>query len=135
MDKLTFYFDVCFGKRFPETLLRARPPFAVEYHGNKNNRFKQDTPDDKWLSEVGAKGWIVFSHDRKFHDDTIAAAAIRQHSIGCFYLCGASATTWDKLISFVRGYHSIVDLAKTTERPYIYSLTETIRFVKVRLLE
>ena len=135
MGKLTFYFDICFGKRFPETLLRARPPFNVEFHGNKNNKFKQNTPDDKWLSVVGQKEWIVFSHDRKFHTDTVAIKAIRQHKIGCFYICGANRNTWEKLISFVRGYHRIVVLAKSTERPYIFHLTELNRLEKVTLPE
>ncbi|MBV9629077.1 MAG: hypothetical protein JO230_13345 [Xanthobacteraceae bacterium] len=47
----------------------ARPPFAVEYHHDPKCKFKfkDNTPDDEWLSKVAAEGWIVFSHDRKFH--------------------------------------------------------------------
>ena len=109
----------------------------MAYHAppgrNCRRSVKQDTPDDIWLSTIGSKGWIVFSHDRKFHNDTIATAAIKQHKIGCFYLCGASSSTWDKLIAFAKGYHRIVDLAATTERPFIYHLTETNRLIKVEL--
>jgi hypothetical protein len=70
-----------------------------------------------------------------FIPTTVATKAIHEHKIGCFYLCGASHTTWEKLISFVRGYHKMVDLAKSTERPYILHLTELNRLVKVKLPE
>jgi hypothetical protein len=53
VGQLTFYLDICFGKRFPESIAKARPPFAIEYHGSKGNTFKQDMPDDKWLHIVG----------------------------------------------------------------------------------
>jgi hypothetical protein len=133
MGSLTFYFDVCFGKRFPETLLKARPPFLVEYHGNKGNRFKQDISDDKWLSAVGSKGWIAFSHDRKWHYEQPAIEAIRQHKIGCFYLPGANDDTWTKLHMFMRAHHRIMELAANAEKPFIFHLTALNKIEQVRL--
>jgi hypothetical protein len=52
---LTFYFDRNFGKRFPEVIKRARPPFAVEYHHDPKNKFKfaEDEEDDSWISKGG----------------------------------------------------------------------------------
>ncbi|MBV9518288.1 MAG: hypothetical protein JO068_09215 [Hyphomicrobiales bacterium] len=67
MASLTFYFDRCFGTRLPDAIRRARPPFNVEFHHNPRNRFPHETPDDQWLEMAGKSGWIVFSHDRKFH--------------------------------------------------------------------
>jgi len=117
---LTFYFDRCFGKRFPEALKRANPPFNVEFQNN--SKFKQDMDDDEWLSIVGERGWIVFSHDQKFHSLTVEAAAVRQFGIGCFYLYGANSPIWDKLQYFVRAYPKIDKIIRTETKPYIYDI-------------
>ena len=76
--------------------------------------------DDKWLNIVGPKGWIVFSHDRRFHDESPSVEAMKQHNIGCFYLWGASAETWEKMRCFIRRYDRIYDLVSATKRPFIF---------------
>jgi hypothetical protein len=116
---LTFYFDRNFGKRFPELIRQGRPPFSVEYHHDPKDKFKfkDTTPDDEWLAKVGAERWTVFSHDRKFHEDLPAVAAIKQHSIGCFYIWGAEVPLWDKLGCFMRGYNMILNATKQTPKP------------------
>jgi PIN like domain len=124
LSQLTFYFDVCFGKRFPQAIEKAKPPlFSVEYHGNKNNRFKQDMPDDKWLALIGKKGWIVFSHDRRFHKESASVAAIKYHNIGCFYLPGANLDTWSKMFMFMKAHSRIIELAQSTTKPFVFHVT------------
>ena len=112
---------------------RAGPPFTVEYHHDPRSKFKfrHDTPDDEWLSKVGAEGWIVLSHDRKWHNESSNVAAIKQHSIGCFYLWGAEAPTWEKLKCFVRGYDKIAGIVATTAKPFIYHLERNGRLARV----
>lgn len=134
MGQLTFYFDICFGKRFPQAIEKARPSlFSVEYHGNKNNKFKQDMPDDKWLSVVGQKDWVVFSHDRRFHKESASIAAIKFHNIGCFYMAGANMDTWSKLSLFMKAHPRIVDLAKATAKPYVFNITALSRIEQIEL--
>jgi PIN like domain len=133
VGQLTFYFDICFGKRFPESIAKAKPPFAIEYHGGKGNTFRQDMPDDKWLHIVGERGWVVFSHDRRFHKESASASAIRHHKIGCFYLHGAQLTTWEKLYLFMKAHHRICELASSTERPYVYHVTALNRINRIEL--
>jgi hypothetical protein len=102
----------------------ARPPFTVEYHQDPNCKFKfvQETPDDEWLPKVGAQGWFVCSHDRKFHTILTECAAIKQYNIGCFYLWGASEPVWDKLRCFMSAYNGILRRAEGTRRPFIYEV-------------
>jgi hypothetical protein len=133
MGQLTFYFDVCFGKRFPEAISKARPPFSVEYHCSKKNRFRQDMPDDKWLSIIGQKGWVAFSHDRRFHTEEASIMAIKQHKVGCFYLPGAQKDTWTKLYMFVRAYDRLISVARETEKPFVFRLTALNKIEKVSL--
>jgi hypothetical protein len=117
---LTFYFDRNFGKRFPEVIKRARPPFAVEYHHDPKNKFKfaEDEEDDSWISKGGAEGWIVFSHDRKFHTLLPEISAIKQYKAGCFYLPHSSSPTWDELCHFTRTYSGIVDRIGVSARSF-----------------
>jgi hypothetical protein len=101
----------------------AQPPFSVEYHQRNKFKFPQDTPDDEWLAKIGAEGWTVFSHDRKFHTILPECSAIKQHKIGCFYLWGGSAPIWEKMRSFMRAYDAIQSRALLAPRPFIYEVT------------
>jgi len=102
----------------------AKPPFAVEYHQDPNCKFHfaPDVPDDVWLSAVGADGWIVLSHDRKFHTILPECSAIKQHKIGCFYLWGASERPWNKLRCFMSASNGIIRRAEVQGRPFIYDV-------------
>jgi PIN like domain len=130
---LTFYFDRCFGKRLPEALWKAKPPFSVEYHHSKKLKFAQNITDDEWLHIVGAKGWVVFSHDRKFHDDSPSIAAIKQHKIGCFYLWGSNSETWDKLRHFTHSYDRIADIVAKKPRPFIFHVAYNCHMKEVTI--
>ena len=133
MGPLTFYFDRNFGRRFPEALWRASPPFTVEFHHSPRSQFAQNATDDKWLAVVGQRGWIVFSHDQKFHQILPEISAIKQHGIGCFYLWGAETVTWDKLCYFITVAPRIMRLAENTPRPFIWRVTKTRQFEAVPL--
>ena len=113
----------------------ARPPFAMEFHHDPRNkfRFKDSTPDDEWMARVGAEGWVVFSHDRKWHVELPVCAAIKQHNIACFYLAGASFPVWDKLRCFMRGYDNIVRCINSKHAPYIYDVAINGRATEVNI--
>jgi hypothetical protein len=104
---------------------------VVEWHHNPKNRFAPETEDDVWLSIVGQKDWIVFSHDQKWHDELVNREAIKQHKIGCFYLWGGSSTTWEKLRCFVRACQNIQRLAESTEKPFIYKVDYYARVKRI----
>ena len=105
----------------------------MQYHDDPKNKFKfkQNTPDDVWLAAVAHEGWIVFSHDRKFHTLLPECSAIKQYKAGCFYLPGASARTWDKMCHFMRAYQGIVDRINVTQKPFIFELSNAGRFKRV----
>jgi hypothetical protein len=129
---LTFYSDRNFGKRFPEALAHMQPPFKVEWHHSKTNNFPQNMRDDQWLEICGKNGWIVFSHDQKFHSITAEAMAIKQHNVGCFYLPGATLKTFDKVQLFFNAYARIASLAAGT-RPFLYRVMPSGKINSVRL--
>lgn len=90
--------------------------------------------DDEWLTIVGAKGWIVFSHDRKFHSDAPCVMAIKQHAIGCFYLTGGDFPLWDKFRIFAKNYKRIEEIVADRRRPFIYNIKPN-RIIRVKVPE
>ena len=113
----------------------AQPPFAVEYHDDPKSkfRFSQSTTDDEWLVKVAAEGWIVFSHDRKFHTLLAEASAIKQYNAGCFYLPGAESPTWDKMCHFMRAFEGIHAKIKATAKPFIFELSRAGRLKRISI--
>jgi hypothetical protein len=90
-------------------------------------------PDDEWLNVVGPKGWIVCSHDAKWHHpgEDAAMKAIRQHKIGCFYLWGASSIGFFKLKSLAHNYDKVVKVCQEERKPFIYRVTARNRLQRV----
>ena len=113
----------------PKALLR------LPHSTRKEPLFGPGAQDDEWLSYVGQQGWIAFSHDGKFHLPGYEneLAAIKQFSVGCFYLWGANHLRWQKALCFLRAYERIVDAARITPKPFIYQVTEKGTLKKVKL--
>lgn len=115
----------------PYALSLIRPPAEIKWH--QNEKFAQNMPDDEWLQKVGDKSWFVLSHDRKFHSEAMERFAITQHGVGCFYIPHQNDTRWIKFCFFVRHFQKMVELAKNTERPFIFDLDPRGRETKLQI--
>jgi hypothetical protein len=129
--ELTIFWDRCAGSALPKLLKNTRAPFVIEYHDDKKHGYAQNLEDDKWLAEVSQKKWVVISHDKRFHTDSIAIEAVRQHNGRVFYLEGGGSVKWDKLRRFAAMYKRIEAIAKTEKPPFIYKVTYADRVVRV----
>ena len=146
MEALTLYFDRNIGTRLPEALrllgLRnvfhhhsPRSQLGLQTVAGRMKLFIDDEPDDSWLKFVGGKGWIVLTQDRKFHASGYEneLSAIKQFSVGCFYLWGAEATTWEKMRSFSRAFDNIMGAAKGTSRPFIFDVSKSGKLQQIAI--
>ncbi len=124
------FFDQDVGTTLPKALLTLRLPVPVEYH---QEHFAIDALDDDWMPVVGERSWILVGHDSHHHLVAPELDAIRQYGIGCFYLWGAEARTWDKMVCFARAYNRMVDAIRNTPRPFIYRIYKTGRLTAVTL--
>jgi predicted nuclease of predicted toxin-antitoxin system len=120
--KLTIFFDRCFGTSLPKWLRDFETPFDVEFHDDPKHGFNQKTPDDEWIAQAGAKNWILLSHDKRFHQDSMAVAAVKQFKVACFYLDGGALPAWDKTILFGRRYTRMKHIFNSEKRPFIYRI-------------
>lgn len=146
MDPLTFYFDRNIGVRLPEALRllglknvvhhnTPRKQIQAKGTSSQTKLFADNEPDDSWLKFVGEKRWIVFTQDRKFHRAGYEneMSAIKQFDVGCFYLWGAEAQTWDKMRAFCRAFDGIVKAAEETKRPFIFDVSKMGRLSSIAI--
>ena len=75
----------------------------------------------------------MFTQDRKFHRAGFEneLSAIKQFNVGCFYIWGAEANKWQKMVSLCNGLDSMIIAAISTPKPFIYDLQKTGRLIQV----
>jgi hypothetical protein len=112
---LTFvYFtDRDLGKRFGEILRSAG--LAVERHAD---HFAPDTPDEVWLAEVGMRGWIALTHDRRIRYKPNERDAVIRHRVGLLVIIGA-APFHDLAHSFVASLPRVETFLVRYKPPFI----------------
>ena len=64
-----------------------------------------------------AASWVGF--DRQFHRRRNELAALTAHGVGCFYLGGRKARTWDRARIFMKVYGRIAETVRKTPRPFV----------------
>ena len=132
MAELTLFFDRCTGSSVPKLLRQLRTPFDVEFHDERKNGFSQTLEDDHWLASVSQRKWVVISHDKRFHKDSAALEAVRQHGGRVFYLDGGSSPKWEKMRRFSACFKRIERIVREQKPPYIYQITYADKVIRLR---
>ena len=122
------FFDRDVGIALPQALDILKLPCRVEYH---QNHFPGDAQDDHWMPLVGNMGWTLIGHDSRHHHRASELSAIRQYSMGCFYLWGTQSFRWQKMRCFLRAYERILEATGSTPKPFIYRISEDGRLTAV----
>lgn len=101
------------GKQFPATLISAG--LRVERH---DDHFDHRTPDEEWLKEVGQRGWIAITRDRRIRYKRNQRDAIIENGAGVLMLLG-NATFPELATSFLATRKQIERFIAQHEPPYI----------------
>ena len=119
---MIFFWDRNIPKSIPEAFRTLTPPFESEVHGERFPQFDRipERGDDNWISILGDYDWFLLTKDYQLHRKSNEAAALRRHNIGCFYIWGLSAKPWDIARCFMMAAPSIIEVAESTARPFIY---------------
>jgi hypothetical protein len=80
-----YFTDRDLGKRFAE-ILRAGG-LAVKRHAD---HFAPDTADEAWLEEIGKRGWIALTHDRRIRYKPNERDAVMRHGVALLVIVGAA---------------------------------------------
>ena len=121
---MIFLWDRNIPKVIPEALRTLRAPFDSEIHADRFPEFDR-------LRENG--DWHLLTRDHQLHRKPEEAAAIRRHRIGCFYVWGRNAKTWDIAQCLIAALPAIIEKARSTPRPFIFRVDRNGRLTPVLL--
>ena len=79
----TYFTDRDLGKRFGEILKAGG--LTIERHAD---HFAPNTPDEDWLAEVGKRGWIALTHDRRIRYKPNERDAVMRHRVALLVIVG-----------------------------------------------
>jgi hypothetical protein len=107
------------GRRKVAELLRQAGA-RVEVH---DDHFAQGTPDALWLAEVGKRGWIVLTRDKRIRRRVTELAAIVQAKVGAFVLTANDVNAAGIASAFISALPTIRRYAAEQPRPFIATVT------------
>lgn len=110
---IVFFTDRDLGVRFPEILREAG--LSVERH---RDHFPPDCADDVWLADVGSRGWVAVTHDRRIRYKPNELAAIRRHAVRLLVVVG-KAPFADLAATFVHTAPKIIGFLEQHPPPLI----------------
>lgn len=113
----TFFVDADLSCRsFNETLADAG--ISIEPH---DEHFREGTEDEEWLTEVGERGWVVLSHNKKIRKTSSQTERLMRASVRAFMLIGDPHPNPPG-----QRYHFIEGLARNFVRTY----PQVLRFLQ-----
>lgn len=80
-----YFTDRDLGRQFPAILKSGG--LTVERHAD---HFAHDTPDETWLEQVGKRGWIALTHDRRIRYKPNERDAVMRHGVALLVIVGAA---------------------------------------------
>jgi len=96
------------------------------------DEFDHDTKDTVWLPEVGRRGWIVISRDKKIRTRPAERQALLEARAGCFILTQKQhPTRWDYLKLLAATLDEMISLFTSTGRPFIFGVGRTGQFKRI----
>jgi len=108
-----YFTDRDLGKRFGEILEAAG--LTVERHAD---HFAPDTPDEVWLAEIGKRGWIALTHDRRIRYKPNERDAVIRHGVALLVIVG-NAPFPDLAQAFVATIPRIEQFLASHQAPFI----------------
>lgn len=118
-DAPTLFIDICaWSHRLSEALTELGAPFvALTQH------FPANTPDEKWLSEVGKQGWILLTRDKHIRRRPNELQAFRDNGVIAFVLTAGDASAADTADLVKRLYPKLIRRARAAKPPAMFSIT------------
>lgn len=120
-DQLTFFLDRSLGKELIAKALRDAK-VSVEVH---DDCFMSNARDEDWLFEVGKRGWIVLTKDRRFHTRVLEITSIASSRAKVFKLTAANIQGTDMAAIFVKAIRKITRVAIGNPGPFIATVSKS----------
>lgn len=120
-DQLTFFLDRSLGREIIAKALREKN-VHVEVH---DSHFPSNAKDEDWLLDIGSRGWVVLTKDRKFHNRVLEITAIARSSAKVFKLTAANLQGPEMAAIFVKAINKITRVAVSNSGPFIATVSKS----------
>jgi hypothetical protein len=90
-----------------------------------DDHFRQETPDEEWLREVGQRSWIVLTKDTQIRYRAHERAALRQAGVRAFVLVAKNLSGHEIADVFVRALPAIRRFVANHQPPFIAKVTRS----------
>lgn len=85
--------------------------------------------DREWIPEIGARGWLVVSKDKKIRTRQEERRAVRENNVGCFILnYKQPLNRWEILKLVASSLDEMEEKFANTPRPFMYLIDRSGRF-------
>jgi hypothetical protein len=85
--------------------------------------------DREWIPEVGARGWLVITKDKKIRTRPEERRAIKENNVGCFILnYSQPLNRWEILKLVTSTIDEMEEKFANTPRPFLYLIDRNGRF-------
>lgn len=111
--EIVYFTDRDLGHQFPE-LLRAAG-LRVERH---DDHFGQLTSDHEWIAQVGRRGWVAITRDKRIRYSPLALDTLTESRARLLVIVGR-LTTEEAAGVFVRHQRRIETLLRKETAPFI----------------
>ena len=132
---MVLFWDKNLGKKIPKALKTLKLGIDIEYY---REQFPQkdkepENGDDFWMKPIGENGWAVTTQDYELHKKKNELFALKQYSLGCFYIWGGTATRWEIMRCFAKAYDRILEADANTPKPYVYRILKNGTLKQIEL--
>ncbi len=87
------------------------------------DKFPHDTPDEVWLAEAGANGWLVITRDKRIRTRPGERENIIRYGVGCFIINQKQdPTKWEYLKLIARTLDEMEEKFADTPRPFGFTI-------------
>lgn len=112
---IVLFLDYNFGGKIVSRALSAAG-IAHEIH---ITHFEMDAPDVEWLPEVGRRGWIVVTKDKRISRNTLEVEALRNAGVGAFILSSDNLTGAEIAEALVAAFPKMEEFVLANAKPFI----------------
>jgi len=90
--------------------------------------FAHNTPDEEWIPDVAARGWLTISRDKKIRTRQRQRTLVRDHGMGCFiFQQKRDPTRWEYLKLIAANLDEWERVFASTARPFLHLIDATGR--------
>jgi predicted nuclease of predicted toxin-antitoxin system len=118
---LTWFLDRNLGRHVVADALR-QAGVDVEVH---DDHFRRDAEDEEWLREVGRRGWVVLTRDRRIRYRSHERAALIQAGVRAFVLVAGNLSGREMAAVFVKALPAMRRFMVRHPPPFIAKVTRS----------